>query len=653
MEAAAYKILIVDDDPTMLHLLAKGLAVDQSRYQVLCAGSGREAIHIMERIRVSMIVSDVKMPGMSGLDLLAHVRQWFPDIQVVLMTGEPYTESDPEIVKSGCLRFLTKPIDIQHLRQLIVREMTAREGEGFTGTLKNIQLADLIQMCCNAEITTAIRVYHDSGHGTIYLQDGAIVHAEQAELAGPDAFYRIFLWRSGRFETLTEAAAPASSIDKNWQYLIMEGHRRIDEADVLAEIREESADAARAASSSHPKNGGSAGGQGREPVYTFELEADPVPDENSGADHETVKPDEAATCEPYCLSEEESRAAARVIRVLIVDPSLYSLQTLVHMLSSDRRVRVAGTARNGEDALQMVQETHPDLIILDVNMPVKEGSTALHRLMIECLCPVLIFSAFSGAAHSPVMNFLMMGAVDVIQKPERISETGGIARQLIQKIHEVSGARMNRFRVPRIPKGKRGESRKIIPLTPSKSLTVILSGAGGYPELIRLLPLLPRDVGTCLVVIQVFPAPFHATFNRFLADRSDVQVELLAQNEPISSGRCFTALNETPLGVFASGKTRYLHVLEKIVDGKTYHGMPDRFLKKAANIFRDRIRVLLLSGAELGLLDGLISVRGQGGRVYAQRRETCLIANPIERAATHHLITREMDTAEMLSVIGG
>jgi hypothetical protein len=67
----------------------------------------------------------------------------------------------------------------------------------------------------------------------------------------------------------------------------------------------------------------------------------------------------------------------------------------------------------------------------------------------------------------------------------------------------------------------------------------------------------------------------------------------------------------------------------------------------AADVFRERLEVMVLSGAEVGLLDGLINVRAQGGRIYAQRRGTCLIPTPIQRCVENHLISREMEISEM------
>lgn len=177
-------------------------------------------------------------------------------------------------------------------------------------------------MCCLSNINMAIRVTKDSQQGVIYIQDCSITHAECSNSVGENAFYEILAWESGGFETMKIDAPPEATIEKNWQFLLMEAARLIDER----AIEEVPVDAA----------------------------------------------------EEIQLFQEMNR-----LRVLIVDDSPLMCRILENILKDDEEISIVGTAKNGEEALLKIDELKPDLITLDVNMPVMDGNTALKHIMIK------------------------------------------------------------------------------------------------------------------------------------------------------------------------------------------------------------------------------------------------------------------------------
>ena len=142
------------------------------------------------------------------------------------------------------------------------------------------------------------------------------------------------------------------------------------------------------------------------------------------------------------------------LRVLIVDDSAVMCRALTEMLSSEEGIHVVGTARNGEEALEQIDRVRPDLITLDVNMPVMDGSTALKHIMIRNPCPVVIVSAVSQRRESNILNFLLLGAVDYIQKPVRGE---AMARQRL--IHSVGRRRAARGPNGSVSEGKAARDR--------------------------------------------------------------------------------------------------------------------------------------------------------------------------------------------------
>src|SRR3989441_5685307 len=122
MEAA--RVLVVDDEPSILMLLNDALT--QWGYQVICAGTGSEALAAIKTQVFDAALTDVRMPDMSGLDLLREIKKQDESIEVVIMTGYPTITSAVEALKEGAYDYLSKPLILDELRHLMQRLMERR-----------------------------------------------------------------------------------------------------------------------------------------------------------------------------------------------------------------------------------------------------------------------------------------------------------------------------------------------------------------------------------------------------------------------------------------------------------------------------------------------------------------------------------------------
>ncbi|WP_373497979.1 response regulator [Desulfococcus sp.] len=616
------KILLVDDDTTMLELLRRGLSADQDLYEVVCAKNAQEAIDYLERIHFPMVVADIQMRTMSGLDLLAKIRERWPHVKVILMTGSPSRQLREEIRRTGCLRLFQKPIRIADLRALIAGELAAPGGgeQGFAGRLTNIKLSDLIQMCCVSGISTVIQVRKNRTVGTIFIEEGEIIHADCGETEGLNAFYEIFSWQSGSFETLGDVAVPKTTIDKNWQYLLMEGHRQMDEA--LA-----------SASGTNPLDREEGGDPDAPDLSEDCLKL--LPGEMG---IEAFQGAEKAVPHPL--------TAHPPVRVLIVDDSAVMCRVLTDMLASDEAIRVVGTARNGEAALAEIDRVRPDLITLDVNMPVMNGSTALKHIMIRSPCPVVIVSAIDHGSDANILDFLLLGAVDYVQKPVRGADA--VRARLIQAVRRAARAETGRFRRAKPPGVVAGKAACGSPLTPRECLVVVCSGAGGYAELVKILPLLPAAFKGALVAVQTMTPSFREPFADYLDRRSHLHVRPSGSGTAMLQGCCYLASGDAVLRLHRHGEGCVLRGYEgnAQIPGS---GPPVGLLASAAETFGGRLMVVLLSGAEAGSLSGLREIRRRGGRILSQDLRDCLVPFPLEAALDAGLITASMGIREIAS----
>lgn len=235
MDKSPKRILIVDDEEDITWTLSKRLARDNDKFEVLCANSGREALGILNKAPVDLVITDVRMPEVSGLELLLKIRDRFPSTRVIIMTAYGSSDIQQEANSRGCFQYIEKPFEIEDLRQIILSGL--EEESGFKGSVSDFQLSDIIQLNCLGRLTISLSVKHANEQGTIYFRDGNIVHAQLGHLVGEEAFYHIMRWNGGEFSVNKEWSIPQETIFNSWQSLLLESMRQADENS--APIKEE------------------------------------------------------------------------------------------------------------------------------------------------------------------------------------------------------------------------------------------------------------------------------------------------------------------------------------------------------------------------------------------------------------------------------
>lgn len=231
-------VLVVDDEEDLTWSIAKHLSKDKEQYKLTAVNSAADALEVLKKKDVELVISDIRMPEISGLDLLLKIRENYPDTKVIIMTAYGSSEIQEEANKRGCFKYIEKPFEINKLRQMILD--TVEEKKGFEGKISDFQLSDLIQMNCLGRLTNAIVVETGKKEGSIYFEDGNIIHAQVGSAVGEDAFYEILTWQGGRFAINRGAKAEQETILKGWQSLMLEGLRRADEIREKAANRVES-----------------------------------------------------------------------------------------------------------------------------------------------------------------------------------------------------------------------------------------------------------------------------------------------------------------------------------------------------------------------------------------------------------------------------
>jgi CheY-like chemotaxis protein len=221
------RVLIVDDEEDLTWTLSKKLSKDRDKFQLICVNSGREAIEVLNQVPVDLVITDVRMPEVSGLELLVEIKQKYPHTKVIIMTAYGSSDVQRSANERGCFRYIEKPFEINELRQLILEGLT--QHKGFKGNVADFQLSDIIQLNCLGRLTSALEITHGQEVGTIYFDEGNIVQAETSHLEGENAFYYIMNWHGGEFTVKRNKRTTRETISKGWQSLLLEAMRRVDE----------------------------------------------------------------------------------------------------------------------------------------------------------------------------------------------------------------------------------------------------------------------------------------------------------------------------------------------------------------------------------------------------------------------------------------
>jgi len=570
MTAGISKALFVNLPPGLRESLTVSPSGDTMPYGVRTAGNLQEALTVLTQDDIFAVLIAVETAETVGDHLLREIRAGYPQIDIIALLPEHDPSLASQIPEDLRVRILQRPVDAEALcRQL--SEQSSQSDKGFAGTLKNIQINDLIQMCCLSMATIAIRVAKSPHQGIIYIEDGDVVHAVCGVTTGEEAFYTILGWASGSFETIDATHDGDHTVDKSHEFLLMEAARRADE--------EEDAD---------------------------DPDAMPLTDDGMVA-----------------TSDER-------LKVLLVDDSTLMVKILSSMLTATGDIEVVGTASNGQDALELTQSLFPDLILLDVNMPVMDGSTALKHIMIRTPCPVVVMSNVGSGSPESVFRFLDLGAVDFMAKPVKNKNLLLQQQKIVDRISQAARAAIKNFRRYRSTTGlSSADGDHHLDPSPSDQLVVISTGCSGHGDLIQLLSRIPDVHNLAVVVLQTIPPTFLPALAAIVDEKSAFKVTPLVSGAPLRTGCCYLGTPGKALRTVSTHREMVVEMPEHRAGTGHVASYFDLFICSAADCFPGSLMVTLLSGAERGNLEGLRYIREQGGHVLVQDPATCMMPEPI------------------------
>jgi len=308
-------------------------------------------------------------------------------------------------------------------------------------------------------------------------------------------------------------------------------------------------------------------------------------------------------------------------KVLIVDDSAFMRKLISDVLKQHPQISQVETAFNGQAALRKLQEFDPDVITLDIEMPVMNGIEALEAILKIKKVPVIMCSSLTKAGAEITIKALEMGAFDFIQKPEYVSkDMKQLEKDIVDKVLEacVSGKKPKPLRIePRIEPSiiKHFSSEK------KDKLVIIGSSTGGPQALKEVIPYLPENLPAGILIVQHMPEKFTEMFAQRLDKMSKISVKEAKEGDFITKGRALLA----PGSFHMLLKDKNTITLSK--DPPVWGVRPavDMTMASAAKIYQKEIVCAILTGMGRDGTQGVTVIRKYGGYCIAEDESTCVV----------------------------
>ncbi len=295
-----------------------------------------------------------------------------------------------------------------------------------------------------------------------------------------------------------------------------------------------------------------------------------------------------------------------IIRVLVADDSALMRNLISRLLARAPDIKVAATARDGDDAVQKAIQLKPDVVTMDINMPKLDGISAMQMILAEKICPVIMLSSLTQKGAVETFECLELGAFDFVAKPEGTvsANLDAIAEELITKIRAAVAS---------------GAVKR-----PRPTAIAIGISTGGPTTISTLLPGLPADLPAAVFLVQHMPAAFIGPYVSRLQKECAIQVVEAETGAPVRPGCCYVAGNDLHLCPYRklSGEV----VLRRPSQPKTLF-VPGVgvMMDSVLAIYGRRTIGVLMTGIGDDGTDQMVRIREAGGVTIAESEESCVV----------------------------
>lgn len=370
------------------------------------------------------------------------------------------------------------------------------------------------------------------------------------------------------------------------------------------------------------------------------------------------------------------------IKVLVVDDSSFFRRRLTEILAADAELTVVGTANNGREAVEKAAELKPDVITMDVEMPVMDGIQAVREILKSQRVPILMFSSLTHAGAKATLDALDAGAVDFLPKKfEDIARDKGEAIEVLrQRVKAVARRRLfvrpaaavaptpaparpapsalARTPLARAELLRSTERTDAVEAAPAANfrpsgkqykLVAIGTSTGGPVALQTIITALPANFPLPIVLVQHMPAAFTGAFASRLNSLAKIEVKEAADGEILRPGVAYLAPGGKQMLVEGSDSQAKLRIKDDDSPRITFKPSVDITFGTAAKVFSDKVLAIVLTGMGSDGRDGCRLLKQFGSKIWSQDEASCVVYGMPQAVTSAGLADLEVTLAEVAS----
>ncbi|MDQ0159074.1 protein-glutamate methylesterase/protein-glutamine glutaminase [Alkalibacillus salilacus] len=319
-------------------------------------------------------------------------------------------------------------------------------------------------------------------------------------------------------------------------------------------------------------------------------------------------------------------------KVLVIDDSAFMRKVISDIINNDSSLEAIGTARNGEDGLKKVKQLKPDVVTLDIEMPVMDGLTALKHIMDNHPTPVIMLSSLTYEGAESTITALQYGAVDFINKTSgSISlDLSQKSAEICEKVKDAANAKLHKS-IDLSPEATPGEltinrNQSSKNFQHEQTLVVVGVSTGGPKALQELLSRIPSSFSCPILIVQHMPAQFTRSLAERLDRLSEISVKEVRHGELLKKGHAYIAPGDYHFEVKSIGRS-LAAIIEQTPAVNGHRPSVNRLFQSVASISHMNKVAVVLTGMGNDGTEGAKFLKEQDASTYliAESKETAVI----------------------------
>jgi len=324
------------------------------------------------------------------------------------------------------------------------------------------------------------------------------------------------------------------------------------------------------------------------------------------------------------------------LKILIVDDSKLIRKVLREIIESDGSKKVIGEAGNGKEAMSLLATEHPDVVTLDINMPVMDGITTLKHIMISRPTPTVMISSLTQEGSLETFESLKYGAIDFLPKPSRVkgADLKSQREEILRRIELAAGVQLESIRYLRRPSKNKDSLNKNN--LPCRCIAAIGVAEGGYGALLNIVPRLKDNLPAAYVAVM-HQAPHHIDgFVRYLDQCSQLSVQRAVDGVSVHGGCCYIAAATEHITLDQTGEQFQLRVKSSPFPAPM--GTINMLMRSVAQEMKESAIGVILTGTGDDGVEGVGEIIKADGAVFVQDPKSCLFKDtPVKVAEKYDM----------------